>query len=121
MDSHHSIRSTRRRQLLGKLTKLSSPYPSVRDRAAAELSAMIARRQLDWDKLLVPAAANDDEAPAGDWPAPALALLGNASLTEDERSELHRLAAWRAPGRSGLERLRAIAARVKDANDVHPS
>ena len=108
-----ALRQSVRRQILTKLGRLASPYPSVRERAAAEVSAALARRNLTWNELIIPAAENDNDQPASDWPAPALELLKHPDLTDHERADLRRLAAWRAPGQSGLERLRTIAERLQ--------
>jgi hypothetical protein len=112
-----TLRLTDRRDLVRALERLGSVDPAERARVAQRVADLVQRRGARWGDLLLPA-SDEVTGVAGVevlqvvWPAPVLALMNHPALTDQEHTELRRLAAWRAPGQSGLERLRTIAARV---------
>ena len=99
-----------RRDLVRALDRLASDNPAERASSAQRVVELVQQRRLTWSQLLV-SSVPDETVDA--WPAPALELLEQPGVTEDDRATLRRLSAWRAPGKAGLGLLRDIRARVK--------
>lgn len=114
-----ALRPTDRRALVETLERLASPDPAERAKAGLRAAELVQRRRATWTELLLPATGDDAGSAVAvaptvaDWPAPAVALIEHPDTTEEDRAALRRVAAWRAPGKAGLEVLRRAEARVR--------
>ena len=106
-----SLGRLERKKLASLFKDLASPDPARRAESALQATELLQRVGLSWQALLPP--IDDDQESPPDWREHAEFLLNHPGLTKPEADEIRKILRWRAPGKPGLAKLRAISDRLK--------